>query len=117
MSLIPQVGFLEIILLAMLALIVIGPKDLPKLMNRVGRFMAQMRNLANEFRAGFDQMAREAEMEELRQEIQELKKANPLNEISKAAEDVTKPLQETMQEPLQEQLPEPASSKKDTSSS
>ena len=94
MSLIPQIGFLEIILLAMLALIVIGPKDLPKLMQRVGRFTAQMRNLAGEFRAGFDQMAREAEMEELRQEIDELKKANPVNELREAAEEAVAPLNE-----------------------
>ncbi len=81
MSLIPQLGFFEIMLLAVLALVVVGPKDLPRLMRSVGRFMAQARNLAREFMAGFDQMAREAELDELREEIDSLKKSNPLTEI------------------------------------
>lgn len=81
MSLIPQLGFFEIMLLAVLALVVVGPNDLPRLMRSVGKFMAQARQMAQEFMAGFDQMAREAELDELQKEIEALKKQNPVTEI------------------------------------
>ncbi len=89
MSLVPHIGMLELLLLAAIALIVVGPKDLPRLMRGVGKFVAQARRLANEFMAGFDQMAREAEMDELRQEIDELKKDNPLIEMEEAVKPLT----------------------------
>ena len=94
MSLIPQLGFFEIMLLAVLALVVVGPKDLPRLMNRVGKFMAQMRNMAQEFMSGFDQMAREAELDDLRKEIEDLKKNNPVQEIRDEVEKTIEPLKD-----------------------
>ncbi len=81
-------------LLAVLALVVVGPKDLPRLMRRIGQFMAQARNLAGEFMAGFDQMAREAELDELRNEIEDLKKLNPINEIKDEVKKVVEPMQD-----------------------
>ncbi len=92
MSLIPQLGFFEIMLLAVLALVVVGPKELPKLMRSVGKFVAQARNLAQEFMASFDQMAREAELDELRQEIETLKNTNPVNEIKEEVTRTFEPL-------------------------
>ncbi|NHK29024.1 twin-arginine translocase subunit TatB [Parvularcula flava] len=90
MSLLPQIGFLELMVLAVLALVVVGPKDLPKLMRGIGKFLRQARSMADEFRAGFDEMARESEMAELRNEIESLKKNNPVNEVKKAVEDTAK---------------------------
>jgi sec-independent protein translocase protein TatB len=55
------------------ALIVIGPKDLPVLLRRLGQFIAKMRGLAAEFRASFDEMARQSELDELRRQVEELK--------------------------------------------
>ena len=52
-------------LFAVVALIVIGPKDLPKAMRVVGRFVGKARGMANQFRSGFDAMVREAELEEM----------------------------------------------------
>ncbi|GGC99691.1 Sec-independent protein translocase protein TatB [Aquisalinus flavus] len=90
MSLLPQIGFLELMVLAVLALVVVGPKDLPKLMRGIGKFLKQARAMADEFRAGFDEMARETEMAELREEIESLKKNNPVNEVKKAVEDTAR---------------------------
>lgn len=92
MSLIPQIGTLELMVLAALALIVVGPRDLPRLARGVGKVLAQIRSMADEFRNGFDQMAREVEMEEMRAEIEALKKANPVNEVRAATEDAIRPL-------------------------
>ena len=55
----------ELLLVAAVALVVIGPKDLPKVMRTVGRWVGRARGVASHFRSGFDQMVREAELEEM----------------------------------------------------
>ena len=60
-----DIGTSEFILFALVALIVIGPKDLPKAMRVVGRFVGKARGMASQFRSGFDAMVREAELEEM----------------------------------------------------
>lgn len=55
----------EFLLFAVFALVVIGPKDLPKAMRVVGRFVGKARGVARHFRSGFDSMVREAELEEM----------------------------------------------------
>jgi sec-independent protein translocase protein TatB len=55
----------ELLLVAAVALIVIGPKDLPNVMRTVGRWVGRARGVASHFRSGFDQMVRDAEMEEM----------------------------------------------------
>ncbi|NWG53649.1 MAG: twin-arginine translocase subunit TatB [Hydrogenophilaceae bacterium] len=79
----PQLGFTEILLLSVLALVVIGPKDLPLMARKIGRWMARMRGLAAEFRAGFDELARQAELDELKREVQALRNDRTLNEIDR----------------------------------
>ena len=54
-------------LVAFVALIVIGPKDLPKAMRVVGYWVGKARGVARQFRSGFDAMVREAELEEMEQ--------------------------------------------------
>lgn len=55
----------ELLLVAFVALLVIGPKDLPKAMRFVGQWVGRARGMARQFRSGFDNMVREAELEEL----------------------------------------------------
>jgi sec-independent protein translocase protein TatB len=55
----------EFLLVAVVALLVIGPKDLPRVMRAVGQWVGKARNLARQFRSGFDSMVREAELEEM----------------------------------------------------
>jgi sec-independent protein translocase protein TatB len=55
----------EFMLVAFVALVVIGPKDLPKAMRVVGFWMGKARGVARQFRQGFDSMVREAELEEM----------------------------------------------------
>ncbi len=98
MNLLPQFGFFELILVAAIALMVVGPKDLPKLMRSAGRMAAQARRMANEFASAFDQMAREAEMEDMRKEIEALKAASPVNDLKKAAEEVVAPIKKAVSE-------------------
>lgn len=81
----PGIGFSEILVLGLAALIFIGPKDLPMLMRRIGQFVGKGRRMAREFQAAFDDIARQSELEELKKEIQDLKKANA---VTQAQEDL-----------------------------
>ncbi|QJU56710.1 twin-arginine translocase subunit TatB [Sphingomonas sp. AP4-R1] len=55
----------ELMLVAIVALVVIGPKDLPRAMRVVGQWVGRARGVARHFRSGFDEMIRQAEMEEM----------------------------------------------------
>lgn len=63
----------DLIIVAAIALIVVGPKDLPKLLRKVGQFVGRMRAMADEFRASFDEMARQSELDDLRREVEALR--------------------------------------------
>jgi len=65
----PQVGSLEYLVIAIVALLVIGPKDLPLMLRKMGKFVGRLRGMANEFRASFDEMARQSELDDLRKEV------------------------------------------------
>ncbi|VAW07630.1 Twin-arginine translocation protein TatB [hydrothermal vent metagenome] len=96
MNLLPQFGFSELILIAVVALIVVGPKDLPKLMRSAGQFVAKARRMAGEFTSAFDQMARESEMDELRQEIEALKKDNVFTKTKQELDESLAPLKDEL---------------------
>ena len=55
----------ELLIIAVVALLVIGPKDLPRVMRTVGNVVARARDMARHFRSGMDAMMREAELEEM----------------------------------------------------
>nr|WP_316629798.1 Sec-independent protein translocase protein TatB [uncultured Brevundimonas sp.] len=69
----PGVGGFELVVIGIVALLVVGPKDLPILMRRVGQMVAKARAMANEFRTSFDEMARQSELDELRKEVEALR--------------------------------------------
>ncbi len=55
----------ELMLVAVIALVVIGPKDLPRVMRVVGNWVSRARGIARQFRSGFDEMIRESELREM----------------------------------------------------
>lgn len=69
----PGIGGFELVVIGLVALLVVGPKDLPVLMRRVGQMVAKARAMANEFRSSFDEMARQSELDELRKEVEALR--------------------------------------------
>ena len=85
----------HIVILLAVALVVVGPKDLPRLMHMAGKWAGKARAMANEFRRSFDEMARQAELDELRKEIEDLKKNNPLTEMANSMTEVSAAMSET----------------------
>jgi sec-independent protein translocase protein TatB len=81
----PGIGFAELLLLGLAALIIVGPKDLPLMMRKIGQFVGKGRAMAREFQAAFDDIARQSELEELRKEIEDLKQSNA---VQQAADDL-----------------------------
>lgn len=98
MNLTPQIGFFEIVVIAVIALVVVGPKELPRLMRMAGKFAAQARRMAGEFQSAFNQMARESELEDMRREIEALKRNNPVAETKREVEAALKPVETTLRE-------------------
>lgn len=74
----------EFLLIAIVAIVVIGPKDLPLALRTAGRWIARVRRVSNHFRAGIETMIREAEMEEMERKWREqnaaIMAANPVAE-------------------------------------
>ena len=71
----------DFVIIAAIALIVVGPKNLPKVLREVGRWVGKMRRMADEFRSAFDDMARQSELDELRKEVEALRQNQPFNDI------------------------------------
>jgi sec-independent protein translocase protein TatB len=77
-----DIGYSELLVIAVVALVVIGPKDLPRVMRTVGHWVGRARGMARHFRSGIDTMMREAELEEMekkwREENERIMRDNPL---------------------------------------
>ena len=61
----------ELLIVALVALVVIGPKDLPRVMRTVGNWVGKARGMARHFRSGIDTMMRESELEEMEKKWRE----------------------------------------------
>ncbi|MEO8300501.1 MAG: Sec-independent protein translocase protein TatB [Rhizomicrobium sp.] len=84
-------------IMLVVALVVVGPKDLPRLMNMAGKWAGKARTMATEFRRSFDEMARESELAELRKEIDDLKKNNPISDLANSMASVESEVASSME--------------------
>ena len=92
----PEGRALEFLIAAVVALIVVGPKDLPVLLRKFGQFMAKVRSMAAEFRASFDEMARQSELDELRKEVEAMRQGQ-LTDMATHAPEVNQTFNEISQ--------------------
>jgi len=74
----PSIGFPEMLVIALLAIIFVGPKDLPKLMRTIGHWMGRIRAMGNEFKSAFDDMDINEDVAAIRKEIEEMKSLGKL---------------------------------------
>ncbi|CAM1651368.1 Sec-independent protein translocase protein TatA/B/E [Bartonella choladocola] len=83
----------EFIVILIVLIVVVGPKDLPKMLKAIGKATARMRSTANEFRRQFDEAMREAELDDLQKTLSDVKDLDPrkkLTEIFDPIRDVAK---------------------------
>lgn len=96
----PGIGGFEILVIGLVALLVVGPKDLPMLMRKVGQFVAKARGMANEFRTSFDEMARQSELDDLRKEVEALRTGQGMHPLGADAEAAFKDIRKDLEAPL-----------------
>ena len=67
-----DIGWSELVVIAVVALIAIGPKELPGVLRTVGAYMGKIRRMASEFQGQFQEAMREAEMADLKKQVDEM---------------------------------------------
>jgi sec-independent protein translocase protein TatB len=93
-----DIGWPELMLIGVVALVVIGPKDLPRALKIAGFWVRKARTLSREFQSSIDQMIREAELEEVRQELKKASELDLEREV-RSAIDPTGELEKSIQPP------------------
>lgn len=78
-----EIGWSEILLIAVVAIVVIGPKDLPRVMRYVGQWAGKMKRMSREFQNQFKEALREAELEDVRKDIADIMSTDPLADVKK----------------------------------
>ena len=110
----------ELALIGVVALVVIGPKDLPRVMRTVGLWVGKARTIAREFQSSLDQMIRESELEEMRKSVEQASNVNlareiertidPAGELQKSLDPPSSPAAATTSEPSSPAIAAPAPS-------
>ena len=74
-----DIGFPEFLLISFVLLIVVGPKDLPKVLRSITSFVRKIKSMATQFHSGIDDLANEAEIANLRKEVTEIEDRSIMN--------------------------------------
>jgi sec-independent protein translocase protein TatB len=82
----------ELLVIAIVALVVIGPKELPGMLRSWGKWMAQMRGMASEFRGHVDEMVRQSELDDVKKQLEgtsglDLQSLDPTKQIKSAIQE------------------------------
>lgn len=85
-----EVGYSEILVIAIVLIVVVGPKDLPKMLRAFGKATTKFRQMSGDFRKQFDDALKEAELDEVRKTISEVRKLDPRQQVR----DVFNPLRD-----------------------
>src|SRR5690606_33257429 len=79
-----DIGWSEMLVIAIVVIVVVGPKELPGMLRTFGKTTSKLRVMANDFRKQFDEALKEAELDDLKQVADDVRSLNPKNEIKKA---------------------------------
>src|SRR5688572_29257277 len=67
-----DIGWTEMLVIAVVAIVVVGPKDLPRLLRTVGGYVTKVRRMAGDFQKQLNEAVRESELEDVRKEVQQI---------------------------------------------
>jgi sec-independent protein translocase protein TatB len=80
----PDFGWSELLVIAIVLIVVVGPKDLPKMLRTFGKTTSNLRKMAGDFRKQFDEALKEAELDDMREIARDIKSLDPRKDIKKA---------------------------------
>ncbi|TPL52549.1 twin-arginine translocase subunit TatB [Mesorhizobium sp. B2-4-4] len=78
-----EVGWTEMLVIAIVMIVVVGPKDLPNMLRTFGRTTAKLRAMAADFQKQFNEALKEAELDDVKKSVDELRGLSPVAEIRK----------------------------------
>lgn len=78
-----EVGWTEMLVIAIVMIVVVGPKDLPNMLRTFGRTVAKLRAMAGDFQKQFNDALKEAELDDVKKSVDSLRSLNPMAEIRK----------------------------------
>jgi sec-independent protein translocase protein TatB len=79
-----DIGWTELLLIAVVAIVVIGPKDLPRAMRSVGQWTTRVKRMAGDFQRQFNEAVREAELDDVKNQVTKLGKLDPMADLRKS---------------------------------
>lgn len=79
-----DIGWSELLVIGVVLIVVVGPKDLPRMLRTFGKTMTQLRRMAGDFRKQFDEALSEAELDDVRESVRDLKALDPRKDLRKA---------------------------------
>lgn len=92
-----DIGWPELMIIALITILVVGPKEIPRVLRTVTQIMRKLRSMASEFQSGIDELAREAELDELKKDIERTASKDLAGDLEKSIDptgDVTKSVRE-----------------------
>ncbi|MCY0153583.1 Sec-independent protein translocase protein TatB [Hoeflea alexandrii] len=107
-----DIGWPELLVVAIVLIVVVGPKDLPPMLRAFGRTTKKLRGMASEFRGQFDEALREAELDDVKKTFDDARKLNPMQGIR----DAVNPLKDTAKDikaDLEKSVNSPSSAEKE----
>ena len=78
-----DIGWIELMVIAIVAIVVVGPKDLPRAMRFVGQWSGKMKKMAREFQGQFNEALREAELDTVKKDVEAIGKIDPMAGVRK----------------------------------
>ncbi len=79
-----DIGWTELVVIAIVLIVVVGPKDLPPMLRAFGKMMTKFRSVASDFRQQFDEALKEADLDDVRKTLSEAQKLNPAHSLREA---------------------------------
>jgi sec-independent protein translocase protein TatB len=89
-----DIGWTEMLVIAIVMIVVVGPKELPGMLRTFGKTTAKLRVMAGDFRKQFDEALKEAELDDIKKVADDVRALNPKNEIRKALSPMEKAAQD-----------------------
>jgi sec-independent protein translocase protein TatB len=102
-----DIGWSEMVVVAVIALIVIGPKDLPRILRLAGRWAGKARAIARDFQNSLDEMVRESELDEVKKNVESAARYDVKKEVENAI-DPTGVLTPNIEPTASDTAPDPA---------